>query len=72
MNAFNAANAYDFAPHWNAQELTDAVPLRLHQLIDFADAGERAGSANAASHAPKRSSRLRFASAIALPLFSVR
>jgi hypothetical protein len=70
MNAFNAANAYDFAPHWNAQELTDAVPLRLHQLIDFNHDGERAVSANAA--APKRSPRLRFASAIALPLFSVR
>ncbi|BAV99732.1 hypothetical protein [Lysobacter enzymogenes] len=70
MNAFNAANAYDFAPHWNAQELTDAVPLRLHQLIDFNHDGERAVSANAA--APKRSTRPRFASAIALPLFSVR
>ncbi|WP_168356456.1 hypothetical protein [Lysobacter enzymogenes] len=70
MNAAN--NAYDFAPQWNAQELTDAVPLRLHQLIDFNHDGERADSANAASDAPKRSSRLRFASAIALPLFSVR
>ena len=70
----NAANhAYDFAPLWSAQDLTDAVPLRLHQLIDFAGDGERDGrSANAASNAPKRSPRLRFASAIALPLFSVR
>ena len=74
MNAFNAANAYDFAPQWNAQELTDAVPLRLHQLIDFNHDGERAVSANAAAAAaaPKRSPRLRFAAAIALPLFSVR
>lgn len=56
MNAFNAANAYDFAPHWNAQELTDAVPLRLHQLIDFNHDGERAVSANAA--APKRSCQM--------------
>ena len=71
-NAANAANAYDFAPHWNAQELTDAVPLRLHQLIDFNHDGERAVSANAAAAAPKRSPRLRFAAAIALPLFSVR
>jgi len=73
MNAFNAANAYDFAPQWNAQQLTDAVPLRLHQLIDFAGNGETAQrSANAATRAPKRSPRLRFAGAIALPLFSVR
>ncbi|ALN56058.1 hypothetical protein GLE_0700 [Lysobacter enzymogenes] len=69
MNAAN--NAYDFAPLWNAQELTDAVPLRLHQLIDFNHDGERADSANAAAPAPKRN-RLRFAAAIALPLFSVR
>lgn len=70
----NAANAYDFAPHWNAQDLTDAVPLRLHQLIDFDGMreGARAGSANAASAAPTRSPRLRLGNAIALPLFSVR
>ncbi|QWP76972.1 hypothetical protein J5226_00755 [Lysobacter sp. K5869] len=66
----NAANAYDFAPRWNAQELADAVPLRLHQLIDFARDDRR--SANADTAAPKRSARLRFVSAIALPMFSVR
>lgn len=68
----NAANSYDFAPQWNAQELTDAVPLRLHQLVDFDRDRDDARAANAASAAPKRSTRLRFAAAIALPLFSVR
>ncbi|MGH8080234.1 MAG: hypothetical protein ACREP7_06635 [Lysobacter sp.] len=72
MNAAN--NAYDFAPQWNAQQLTDAVPLRLHQLIDFdqvRDAGD-ARSANAES-APRRASRIgRYLTACALPMFAVR
>lgn len=73
----NAANSYDFAPQWNApawnaQDLTDAVPLRLHQLVDFDRVRDDAQAANAASAAPRRSPRLRFATAIALPLFSVR
>ena len=44
-------NAFDRFPahlHWTAQQLADAVPLRLHELPAFrADAGVVAPAANA-------------------------
>lgn len=44
-------NAFDRFPahlHWTAQQLADAVPLRLHELPAFrADAGTVAPAANA-------------------------
>ncbi|MGO4774882.1 hypothetical protein AB4084_05075 [Lysobacter sp. 2RAB21] len=72
MNAAN--NAYDFAPQWNAQQLADAVPLRLHQLIDFDQARDAGNTRSAnAETAARRSSRLgRYLTACALPMFAVR
>lgn len=71
----NAANhVQDFAPQWNAQQLTDAVPLRLHELIDFdrVREGVDARSANADA-APRRARRVqRYLAACALPMFVVR
>jgi hypothetical protein len=38
-------------PHWTAQQLADAVPLRLHQLFAFdARDGADERAANAARH----------------------
>jgi hypothetical protein len=71
MNAAN--NAYDFAPQWNAQQLTDAVPLRLHQLIDFDQVRDAGNARSANSEAARRNSRLgRYLTACALPMFAVR
>ena len=51
-------NAFDRFParlHWNAQQLADAVPLRLHELPAFrADAGAVAPAANAPRRATVR------------------
>lgn len=41
MNAMTAPKGFVFFPeqlHWTAQELTEAVPLRLHEIYAF-DAG---------------------------------
>jgi hypothetical protein len=71
MNAAN--NAYDFAPQWNAQQLTDAVPLRLHQLIDFDQVRDAGNARSANSESTRRNSRLgRYLTACALPMFAVR
>ncbi|ATE70500.1 hypothetical protein CNO08_03450 [Lysobacter capsici] len=63
-----------FNPQWSSQELADAVPLRLHQLIDFdqvRDAGD-ARSANAET-VTRRAPRIqRYLAACALPMFVVR
>ncbi len=68
----HAANAHCFAPHWNAQELTDAVPLRLYQLVDFDHADDHSPRASAnAPHAPRRSYNDRTPSR-SLPIFSIR
>jgi hypothetical protein len=36
--------------HWTAQQLTDAVPLRLHQLYAFATEGRPARAAANGEH----------------------
>lgn len=60
--------------HWNSQQLTDAVPLRLSQLLDFsADtlaACDRASANAAAMHGTRRSTS--FLPAPALTLFRTR
>ncbi|WP_363798973.1 hypothetical protein ABU614_03015 [Lysobacter firmicutimachus] len=59
-------------PAWNPQQLTDAVPLRLHQLIDF-DLVRDAGPARSANAEPRRPLRnARYAAARSLPMFAVR
>lgn len=37
-HAAPAGAAFPFQLHWNADQLTAAVPLRLHQLFDIDDA----------------------------------
>ena len=39
--------------HWTAQELAEAVPLRLHELFAF-DAGREADASNASHRLPQR------------------
>ena len=39
--------------HWTAQQLAEAVPLRLHELFAF-DATTQAGAANRAQPRPRR------------------
>lgn len=31
----NAPSYFQFPQCWNSQDLTDAVPLRLHEMFDF-------------------------------------
>jgi hypothetical protein len=76
MNAMNVPKGFVFFPehlHWTAQQLAEAVPLRLHQLyaydIGAFDAG-RDGRGAPAAHSP---ARLEFAPCPPLPeRFSVR
>ena len=70
----NAANhAYDFAPRWNARQLTAAVPMRLYQLIDFDQASDNADARSANAEGKRRASRLgHYLTACALPMFTVR
>lgn len=71
MNAAN--NAYDFAPQWDAQQLTDAVPMRLSQLVDFDQVRDGADERSANGEGKRRASRLgRYLTASALPMFAVR
>ena len=60
--------------HWNSEQLADAVPLRLSQLVDFSAETRRAcnrASANAAAiHGTRRSTT--FLPAPALTLFRTR
>lgn len=60
-------------PHWTAQQLTDAVPLRLHQLFAF-DATASADS-RAAANGERRRARATaaYAARSALPArFGIR
>lgn len=71
MNAAN--NTYDFAPQWNSQQLTDAVPMRLYQLIDFDQVRDGGNARSANSETKRRNSGLgRYLAACALPIFAVR
>lgn len=60
--------------HWSSQQLADAVPMRLSQLLDFSDETLRAcdrASANAAAlHGSRRSTT--FLPAAALTPFRTR
>ena len=55
--------------HWSAQELAEAVPLRLHELFAF-DAGRDAGASNANQALPQREGYL--PALPASPFFRVR
>ena len=68
------SNVMPLQTHWNSQQLADAVPLRLSQLLDFsADtlrACDRASANASALHGSQRSST--FLPAPALTLFRTR
>jgi hypothetical protein len=49
--------AFPFHLHWNAQDIADAVPLRLHQLYDIDHVGETALQASANQVGPQRRPR---------------
>lgn len=59
--------ALPHALHWDAQQLADAVPQRLFELVPF-DPAQATRSANR-GHAPRRASYL---PAAGLPRFRVR
>ena len=70
----NASVFFPSQPHWTAQELAEAVPLRLHELFAF-DAGRGgalADSANGRLHHGRAQSRNYLPAAPALDVFRVR
>ncbi|MGO1000419.1 hypothetical protein [Lysobacter sp. CA196] len=73
MQTQHHATDVPFAPQWSSQELTDAVPLRLHQLIDFDQARDAGNARSANEAAPRRPIRIhRYLAACALPMFAIR
>lgn len=64
---------FPFDLHWDAQQLTDAVPLRLFEVIDFQ--ALHYGQYDASVNDPRASSRRPtrpYAAAAELPIFRVR
>ena len=60
-------------PHWTAQQLTDAVPMRLHELYAFDAARDTAGCAAANGERKRRQAALSYAARSALPArFGIR
>ncbi|MGJ7903448.1 hypothetical protein [Lysobacter sp. 1R34A] len=73
MHTQHQAADFPFAPLWSSQELTDAVPLRLHQLIDFDQARDAGDARSANQAATRRPARIhRYLAACALPMFAIR
>jgi hypothetical protein len=58
MNAMNVPKGFVFFPeqlHWTAQQLAEAVPLRLHQIYAFDIGALEAGNdGRGAPHSPSR------------------
>lgn len=64
-------NAFVFFPsqlHWTAQELTEAVPLRLHEMFAY-DAGRQARLASNASAVQRPLQRREYTPPAPLPSF---
>lgn len=49
----DTSSIFPFAPHWTAQDLADAVPLRLFELLAF-DAGAAGATAGRSANQPPR------------------
>ena len=65
-------NADDYFPsqlHWSAQELAEAVPLRLHELVAF-DVGRDMDASNISQRLPQREGYL--PASPASPFFRIR
>lgn len=68
-------DVFPFRLYWDAQQLVDAVPLRLHELFDFDAGREAAQASNAHRIAPPRATRVpsHYAGQGALPaMFRIR
>lgn len=66
---------FPFRLQWNAQQLADAVPLRLSELFAFDAGGDATQASNARRVGPPRATRVpgHYAGQSALPdLFRVR
>ena len=60
-------------PHWTAQQLTDAVPLRLHELYAFDATRDTADCAAANGERNRRQAARSYAARSALPArFGIR
>ena len=71
LNGVFLNSVFPFDLHWSAQDLADAVPLRLHELVGFdAGATQAANTAEAKPRAPWP--RRAYATARQLPSFRVR
>ena len=57
--------------HWTAQQLTDAVPLRLHQLYGFAADGAAQGHAANGERDRRRPHRAYAPSPVLPPRFRI-
>ena len=53
----NTSSTFPFAPQWTAQQLVDAVPLRLFGLLAFDADAQGADLARSANQPPRRSWR---------------
>ena len=60
---------FPYGLNWTSQDIADAVPLRLFELIDFDAArdGLRTTHQNASAQAPRRAWRRHYATGAALP-----
>ena len=66
----NAPAYFSFPQHWTAQDLANAVPLRLSQLLDFDAVGNGCGAcANASSSRRRALAANGYLSIAALPRF---
>jgi hypothetical protein len=59
------AAAFAFPRHWNSQDLADAVPLRLSEMLDFDAVRDDAGAS--ANHLARRAGYVRDARGYARP-----
>lgn len=69
----NTVSAFPFGLHWNAQQLADAVPLRLHEAINFQ--ALHYGQIDASANDPRMRGRVParpYAPATALSGFRIR
>lgn len=53
----NTKTTFPFAPHWTAQQLADAVPLRLFELFAFDAGADGADLDRSANQLPRRGLR---------------
>lgn len=53
----NTSSTFPFAPHWTAQDLADAVPLRLFELFAFDADAAGAIPGRSANQPPRRGLR---------------